>query len=430
MNESMSDLNRRLALLEREVAQLRRVQDCTATLISSLELEESLFTILETALDVAGAAQGSILLYNPERTHLYIANAIGINKETVESTRIPNGEGIAGMVAQTGEPILVENIDADPRFSERRIRRERSRSFASLPLIYRESTLGVMNMSHPKSEEKFHLEDLSLLTALANQAAVAIAHSELHRSLLEKKSLEQQLETARAIQEGFVPASFHLAGDGFEFAARNQAAAVVGGDLYHVAAISESRFAFFLGDVSGKGIASALYMARLFSDARHLIGVDPEPAPLLFALNELLLNRQHRGMFVTMCYGVADTLSKSIRFACAGHHPPIVRRCDGSIFQSVPGAMSAPMGIVPQTNIEADTISLGPGDILLLYSDGATESHDPSGTEFGIERLEESLAQTRGNATAAIGSLFQRLNDFTAGSPPLDDITLLAVRGI
>ena len=131
MKGSVAEIKEYVATLERKIDHLRRIQDCTITLISSLDLDETLQIILNTALEVGGAGNGSILLYNAERTHLTIANGIGLRDETIKETRIAIGEGIAGRVAHTGEPILVEDIDNDPRFQEKRSRSERSRSSTS-----------------------------------------------------------------------------------------------------------------------------------------------------------------------------------------------------------------------------------------------------------------------------------------------------------
>jgi sigma-B regulation protein RsbU (phosphoserine phosphatase) len=429
MTDAAEDIDRYVATLERKVDQLRRIQDCTATLISSLDLNETLTIILNTGLEVGGAEHGSILIYNAERTHLTIVNAVGLYQETIQATRVAVGEGIAGRVVQSGEPILVENIDNDPRFREKRSRADRSRSFACLPLTYHERTLGVMNLSHPTGHLPFEQPSLPLLVALASQAAVAIAHSELHNAMIEKERLEQQLETAQAIQESFISPALHIREEKFEFAGRNLAAKSVGGDLYDVMPLEDGRIAFFLGDVSGKGVPAALFMARLFSDLHHLIGVNPEPETVLKNLNTLLCERRHRGMFVTMAYGLATSSEGAAQISLAGHPPPIMRRTNGSL-QPLSLAASPPLGMLPGLSFNPEAVQMRAGDMMLLYSDGADEAANASGEEFGIERLKNSFQDFDGGCRESVDFLLECLKNFTGGNPARDDVTFLAVNKI
>jgi len=423
---NVADIEEYVATLERKIGHLRQIQDCTITLISSLDLDETLQIILNTALDVGSAENGSILLYDADNTYLTIASAIGLRTETIQATRIADGEGIAGLVAQTAKAILVEDIDNDSRFKEQRSRTDRSRSFACLPLNYHNRTLGVMNLSHPTGDLPFEQQSLPLLTALAGQAAVAIAHSELHNSLIEKERLEQQLETAQAIQESFIAPALQLSEGDFDFAGRNAAAKSVGGDLYDVIPQNKGQIAFLLGDVSGKGVPAALFMARLFSDAHHFVGLNPQPDTVLGDLNQLLCRRRHRGMFVTMVCGLIDLDKGVAHVSLAGHPPPMLRRADGSV-QTLSPAVSPPLGMVPGTSFNSVEIKIHPGDLMLLYSDGASEASNELKEEFGIDRLNREFQNSGGKCAESIEFILDRLNIFTGGSPARDDITFLTI---
>lgn len=430
MTGEKTDTEARIAHLEEENAHLRQIQACTAALISSLQLDETLHAILDTALDVAKAGQGSILLYNAERTFLRIAESIGLSPETIAATRVRPGEGISGRVAASGEPILVEDIDADDRFEEKRSHERRSRSFASLPLPYREKILGVLNLSTPKEDTCFRPSLLPLLTTLGHQAAVAIANAELHSTQLEKERLDQQLEMARAIQESFVPPDFHVSGDGFGIAGRNLSASAVGGDFFGALDAGGGRQIFFLGDVSGKGIAAALYMARLISDIHHATRSETDPARILATLNGHLQKRQLRGMFVTMIIGLTMPDDGCIRLASAGHLPPLLREKGGGVRTLAPDA-GPPLGIAPAYQEKNFDLEMKKGDMLLAYTDGAWEAESPAGDPFGSAGLEECLGNVPGNAKGSaaeiLDGIFGRLESFCGTLALRDDVTLLAV---
>ncbi|MDA1000908.1 MAG: SpoIIE family protein phosphatase [bacterium] len=426
MTEGNADIQSRLSLLEEENAHLRRIQACTAALISSLQLDETLQAILHTAMDVADAGQGSILLYDTERAFLRIAEAIGLSPETIAATRVRPGEGISGRVAVSGEPILVEDIDNDPRFEEKRQSARRSRSFASLPLAYREKILGVLNLSAPRKETCFKSSLLPHLTTLGHQAAVAITHAELHGSMLEKERLDQQIEMARAIQESFVPPGFSVSGDGFGIAGRNLSASAVGGDFIGTLDAGEGRHLFFLGDVSGKGIAAALYMARLISDIQHVTRSESDPARLLAALNSHLCQRRLRGMFVTMLIGLTMPGSGRIRLASAGHLPPLLRETGGGV-RTLAFDAGPPLGIAPDYQDKSFELEMKEGEVLLAYTDGAWEAESAKGEDFGSAGLEESLKSTKGGAAKVLDGIFDRLEAFCGTLTFRDDVTLLAV---
>ena len=168
-------------------------------------------------------------------------------------------------------------------------------------------------------------------------------------------------------------------------------------------------------------------VARLISDLHHAIGVDPGPVAVLAALNEALLKHGRRGMFVTMAYGVTEPGQGRLRLALAGHPPPLVRRADGWASPlELPSA--SPLGILSPARLQAAEVELQGGEVLILYTDGATEARGASEGDFTADRLAQALEQAGRSADGVVDFLFRRLKEFTGEGPARDDITLLALR--
>jgi sigma-B regulation protein RsbU (phosphoserine phosphatase) len=246
---------------------------------------------------------------------------------------------------------------------------------------------------------------------------------------LAQERMEQQLESARIIQQSFLPARLPWEDDPrFDLAAVNLPASSVGGDYYDVILHGRDRLSLVVGDVSGKGIPAAIYMARLVSDFRFVM--DPykgSPAKTLEGLNRHLLRRGHSGMFITLLYLILDLNTGLITFANAGHIPFLIRSTDGSV-EVVDGAAGPPLGIIENLVYEDTEITIFPGNELLLYTDGVTEAMNDARESFTRQRLIEVVRPTSGRPEALVNTVVEAVRAFTGESPVHDDITLLTAR--
>jgi serine phosphatase RsbU (regulator of sigma subunit) len=244
-----------------------------------------------------------------------------------------------------------------------------------------------------------------------------------------QERMRQQMESARVIQQSFLPASLPGADDPrFSLAALNHPAASIGGDYYDVIALGDDRIGLVLGDVSGKGVPGALYMARLVSDFRFLVGPHQDsPAETLTALNRLLMGRGEPGMFVTLQYLILNIATGGVTFANAGHLPMFVRRAEGAL-EAVDGAAGPPLGIIDDQAYDNTELALAPGEDLLLFTDGVTEAMNPAGEQFSQIRLEGLLRDAPRRPEDVVGAVVQAVQAFAGDAPAHDDLTLLAAR--
>ena len=245
--------------------------------------------------------------------------------------------------------------------------------------------------------------------------------------------MEHDLLAARELQLGMVPADVVAPTPSLPLTvhALMQPAREVGGDLCDFFPVDPGAMALVVGDVSGKGAAAALFMARTHGAVRAAVlraGGGADPAAVLATVNAQLARDNHAMMFTTLFLGLLDLATGALRFATAGHGPPYLL-AGGRAAVAAPPARTPPAGVNERAVYRTEHVTLGPGDGLVAYTDGVTEAHDPAGELYGEERLEALLARHLaaggGEIVAAVGA---DVAAFAGTTPQFDDITLLVLR--
>jgi sigma-B regulation protein RsbU (phosphoserine phosphatase) len=247
--------------------------------------------------------------------------------------------------------------------------------------------------------------------------------------------LEEELEAARRLQMGMVPRSFPVPGPDFpwDIHASIEPAREVGGDLYDVFRSTDGRLCFFIGDVSGKGMPAALFMARTKSIIRLVTelmpagGAPADPAEIIARVNrELCLNNDSM-MFVSLFFGILAP-GGALTYCSAGHNPPY--RLTENLVLPIEETGGMVLGVKPGAIYTAGALELAPGEALYLYTDGVTEAFNEADDMFTEQRLEAVLAGSARSCTEIIGSVVSAVGNFVGAAPRSDDIAMLALRGI
>ena len=261
-------------------------------------------------------------------------------------------------------------------------------------------------------------EDATLLEVLEREIRDARA------SQVQDQKQARELEEARLIQRGLLPAAFpRLAG--CEIAGTWRPAFGFGGDCYDAIRFSEATLGFSIADVVGKGLPAALLMSNLQAAVRAFAGAATLPRDLCGSVNRLLCRNVASGKFVTFCYGQLDLGRRTVAYANAGHNPPILVRAGGTVERLTAGG--TPLGVFADAAYEQGQAPLAPGDRLVLFTDGITEAQDPQGEEYGDARLVAQAVEHRGQAAAALQqTLFDAVTTFTGGVFQ-DDATLIVI---
>lgn len=252
---------------------------------------------------------------------------------------------------------------------------------------------------------------------------------ELRRTTAEKERLLKELEIAKGIQQSFLPDTVpHV--EGVDIAAVTIPARVVGGDFYDFIKFGRSRWGLVVADVSGKGIPAALFMALSRTLVRASVRDAASPAEAIKHANSLILEDSKANMFVTLFYAILDSDKMTLEYANAGHNPPLFLSDPGSGVVLLK-AQGVPLGLLPDMDLHVDTVSLKPGNVVTLYTDGVTEALDGAGERFEVERLSETIAANRERPAAEIVERTQEtLTRFVGDQPQFDDITLMVVKAV
>jgi sigma-B regulation protein RsbU (phosphoserine phosphatase) len=415
------------ARLQQQLEVYKGLVEVSALINGITESEELLPAILDVARRVMNADAASLFLVTSDGDlELAVASMQdGPSGPPPQRLIVPRGRGISGWVLQHGQSLLVPNAYEDPRFYREADKQTgyRTRSILCSPLLRKGKEIGVLQVLNPVNREAFDAADLGAFEAYANLAATAIDKLRTIDRRREQQRIEQELAIARDIQSSFLPRTLPQR-DGFSFAASYRPARQVGGDFYDVVELEPGHFFFVIGDVSGKGMPAALLMAQAVSTLRLILRPQLSPATALSRWNEMIYGSTIRGMFITALLGRIDTPERRIEFANAGHSSPLLVRSGGKIEEiEVPG--SPPLGIMPSRSGQSLTCQLAPGEWIVSYTDGLSESFDGERNPLESSGIRNLLARAFSTPDEIVATLLRGEEQHRGEADPHDDLTTL-----
>lgn len=394
-------------------------------------LDELFPRLLELARNVTDAEAASLLMYNPEYNILEFASIADevLDLDGIEtlkkSVKVKVGEGISGWVAQNRKPLIIEDAQNDARFSNLADKKTGfiTRSLLSVPLIYHNDLLGVINAVNAKTKPCFDIEDQEILVSYARLASVAIIRSKLIEARLKQQSLEIQLTTAAKIQSLFWPKIPRLGHKSHAWAI-SLPAAFVGGDLYDIIPIGDGSWIIYVADVSDKGLPAAMIMVALWSKIRSEAPFHDDIEALLETVNSAMYDlMSEEGFFATIILGRYWPENGKLNFIHGGHLFPLWI-IDGTL-QNLPTQKGLSLGIKKQTPYLKKEITLSPGESVLFLSDGVTEAENEQNDLFGTQRVAEQIRKISGPPWSK--TLLNTIRDWQGNAKPSDDLTMLEI---
>ena len=395
---------------------------------SVLDLDELFSRIAQAMRRVIDYRTFGLWLVDDERGELEIKIAVQYGEKVVVP-RIAIGEGLVGYAALHREPVLVANVDEDPRYIN--VVAD-VRSELAIPMLLKDRCIGVLDLESPELDA-FTKRDVEILTLLASQAAVAIENARLYETVRANEiRLEKEVRFAQRVQAALLPVGLPKRMKGVDVAASFAPARELGGDFHDFLSPEANTLAVALGDVSGKGVPAALYsvfaaeLIRGRTFRRRFLPDRSGPASVLSSVNTILHQRQLEEYYCTLCYAIFDLKRRVVTLANSGLPYPIRASAEGVSQIELPGV---PLGSFHGSTYDEISMALHVGDVFVFCSDGVFEAMNTGGEEFGGERLLAIVERARQLAPRAIvDEIFRSVETFRDGAPPNDDMTAVAVK--
>lgn len=400
--------------------------EITQSLGKALALDEVLPQVLNSLFNIFNKAdRGFIVLLAPNGD--LVPRWKKVRGETDDGEPIRISRTIINTVMDSKEAILSTDAARDERLQlSRSIAALQLRSVMCAPLLDSEGTpLGAIQLDTQDGAKTFRPKDLEVLAAVAVQAGIAIHNAQLHEHALRQKEIEHDLGLAFQVQKSFLPQRRPQL-PGYDFYDFYQPANHVGGDYYDYIALPDGRTAVVVGDVVGHGFAAAMLMANLAAEAKYFFASEASPAQALSKLNERL-GSTHAERFVTFVAAVLDPAANQVTLANAGHCLPIWRRSNGELVEPGRDVVGLPLGIATGCPYRQETITLGDGEALFLYTDGINEAMSPEGEPYTIKRLIGHVGEYRGVLRTVGDAVISDLRQFVGSGSQTDDMCLVGL---
>jgi len=393
-----------------------------------LDIDRLLKTVARRIMKLLPADSGVILLKRLEKYEVRLHWAGGTFREVSEATY--SRTAVAKAIDQK-RGLLIQDISSQPELSAAEsVRQLHIESTMVVPIVLENEVFGALCLSACGRRGDFGPDDFAMVSGIAGQMAIAIKNAHLadsiRRTTAEKERLQKEIEIAAHVQKSILPTSAPSI-PGLDVAGVSLPAREVGGDFFDYITLGTDALGATVADVSGKGLAAALLTLQSRNVIHAIARENRSPAEVLRKANSVIYHDYSRAdMFLSAFYGVIDSSSRTLRYASAGHNPPLLLRADGNC--TALNSTGGLLGVTTVLPIAEETVSLGSSDLLALYTDGVSEARDDTGAQFGCERLAEKLAKYRDLPAQEIASQVLREVASFAGPNPFDDATLVVIK--
>jgi phosphoserine phosphatase RsbU/P len=414
MITELSQVNRRL---DRKVQELNTLFELSKEFNSVLDADRLTRLLMFSIMGQVGASK-------------YFLSLLDGGKMEIVASRLDRAPGpeLDQYFAEVTEPFLVSSPHRKEGAHERKLLEDLG-VHVIVPLRLQNRTRGILGLGEKMRGERYGPADLELLSSLGNLAVISLENVRLFREALEKQKMEDELQIAKEIQRGLLPAKLPQI-PRFDMAAVNLSSKQVGGDYYDVIAVQGSRYVIAIGDVSGKGTPASLLMANLQATIRALVPLGLPLAELTMRVNNLICENTGADRFITFFWGIIDADARSMKYVSAGHNPPFLIHADGSVDRLSEGGIILGIMKALMPYMEGE-VRFRPGDVLVLFTDGVSEAMNEAGEEWGEEPLEQIVkTHLKDSAETILASIVEGIMTHNKGTEQSDDITLIVAKAL
>jgi phosphoserine phosphatase RsbU/P len=400
------------------LVELESLYDLGLSLSGQLDIAALGDEVLFRSISLTDAGKGTLLLFHEDGRLLLERNLGGefLPTQDLAAWNLPEGEAVINNAAATVPTAGVCLMSCQ--------------KCLVVPISVSGRRLGVLAVADKESRDgsvlDFTASNARILSLFANQAAAAIETARLHRAAIESERIEREMELAAAIQREILPHSLPEV-SGVELAAANLPTRHVGGDYYDLFPLSQGRLGLLVADVSGKGVPAALLVSTVHAAVHLQIDEAKTVVDLVTRIDRHLRRYAATRKFLTLFFGLFEPDTGLLTYVSAGHNPALLVRGSGEIERL--NSTGVPVGMFPGASWREESVTLAPGDMLCVYTDGLTEAVNAAEEEFGLDRLSSFVGKGRAFPLRELcDRVLAAVADFAADMPQYDDQTLLLAR--
>jgi phosphoserine phosphatase RsbU/P len=440
VRESILKIQEENEKLRQSVKKLTTLNKIVITMCSANSLEQVLDFILHDSVEYINAEHGIVILSTEQGSSFHaITNREDNRKRNIVAKA---GDRLAKWMAQNQKPLIINNLIEDDRLTEADKEMCRCDSLLCVPLKLEDGSLGIIALFNKKGNPgEFTEYDEDMLMFISGQSAQVIERFRLLDQENRLIKIDEEIYLAQRIQRDLFPEKAPQL-EGYDLFSLAVPAKDVGGDYYDFISIDDTKTAICVADISGKGMGAALLMANLQATVRSQTMMTCSSKKCYHSahlstacfidncverINSLLCNSTTPEKYATMFYGVLDTSTHQFVFTNAGNTQPILFRPDGNYMKLTDTGL--PIGLFDGVKHESRQIQFNPGDMLLLYSDGVSESVNSNEDYYGEERLVDFVLKNPGlSPNELVEAIIGDVEAFAADTIQHDDITVMALR--
>ncbi len=411
--------------LERQKQRLKDIETMGAIIASIMDIDKVMTVVMEMSLSAVSGEVGAIFLEEDGELHTKIA--WGMDEALLEGLYVSPGNSLTDAYRSSVESFLINSESIAPES------KANVSSMLAVPIRTHESKRGLVVILNKERGEQFNDSDKETLESLNHFLGVALENSRLLAEALQKQQMEQDLSIAREVQATILPGAA-LEHPGVDIGVVYASAREVGGDFYEIIPLPDDKFVAVLGDVSSKGVGSALVMSACAGIIQSLLRYEPQMsiAELAGRLNDTLSEGiiKDRAMFATIWFGKFDMRTGTLTYCNGGHVPALHYKKNDNVIEelAVGGTI---VGQFEGLKFKEGQLEVKEGDTVTIFSDGVTESEDRAGNLFGRERTREFVLKSSSEIPQKFcDSLQSSIKEFAQGSgeESHDDFTVLQIR--
>ncbi len=432
----VSELCQREVELNQQIDRMAALQKIASTLVGAGGLQDTIDIGLQTAIELLNADAGTLRLLDPSGRVLLPRAAFGLSQAYLDEAGPLPADNALDREILSGAVVAMTEFPQDERVRRpQAVRAENLSSMLSAALIFHNEPLGVLRV-YTRERREFTEAERELFRSIARQIAAAVANARLLEREARSTAMREQVRLAGEVQRRMLPSRLPDAPP-LSFGAICQSSYDVGGDFYDLFH-RDGQIGMVVGDVVGKGVAAALLMANLLGALRAFTDRDETPADVLAATNRALCRDSLQSEFATVFLGFVDPASGRLLYCNGGHEPPLVVRVPehraptrADVDELDVGGMV--VGVDPSQRYQTGVCDLGPGDVMLAFSDGVTEAMNYDLRKYTRERVRSELLtylgeHPRATARSIAKHTLWAVRRFTGLAEQSDDITIVAMR--